>query len=107
MREQISVLISEEDVDAKIAEMGRKISEDYAGKQVHLICILKGSVFFMCELAKRITVPVSLDFMSVASYGNDTKSSGAVRIVKDLDDSLEGKDVLVVEDIIEGFFIIL
>ena len=102
MREQISVMISEEDVDAKIAEMGRKISEDYAGKQVHLICILKGSVFFMCELAKRITVPVSMDFMSVSSYGDGTTSSGIVKIAKDLDESLEGKDVIVVEDIIDS-----
>lgn len=102
MREQISVLISEEDVDAKIAEMGRKISEDYAGKQVHLICILKGSVFFMCELAKRITVPVSMDFMSVSSYGDGTASSGIVKIAKDLDESLEGKEVIVVEDIIDS-----
>lgn len=102
MREQISVLISEEDVDAKIAEMGRKISEDYAGKQVHLICILKGSVFFMCELAKRITVPVSMDFMSVSSYGDGTTSSGIVKIAKDLDESLEGKEVIVIEDIIDS-----
>ena len=102
MREQISVLISEEDVDAKIAEMGRKISEDYAGKQVHLICILKGSVFFMCELAKRITVPVSMDFMSVCSYGDGTTSSGIVKIAKDLDESLEGKEVIVIEDIIDS-----
>ena len=102
MREQISVMISEEDVDAKIAEMGRQISEDYAGKQVHLICILKGSVFFMCELAKRITVPVSMDFMSVSSYGDGTTSSGIVKIAKDLDESLEGKDVIVIEDIIDS-----
>lgn len=102
MNEKISVLISEEDVDAKIAEMGRQISEDYAGKEVHLICILKGSVFFMCELAKRITVPVSMDFMSVSSYGDGTSSSGIVKIAKDLDESLEGKDVIVVEDIIDS-----
>ena len=102
MAETIRVMISEQDVDAKIAELGKKISEDYAGRQVHLICILKGSVFFVCELAKRITVPVSLDFMSVSSYGDDTKSSGIVKIAKDLDESLEGKDVIVVEDIIDS-----
>lgn len=102
MAEKIRVMISEEDVDAKIAEMGKKISEDYAGKQVHLICILKGSVFFMCELAKRITVPVSMDFMSVSSYGDGTSSSGIVKIAKDLDETLEGKDVIVVEDIIDS-----
>ena len=70
MAETVRVLVPEEEVDKKIAELGKKISEDYAGKQVHLICILKGGVFFMCELAKRITVPVSMDFMSVSSYGD-------------------------------------
>lgn len=102
MAEKINVMISEQDVDARIEELGKQISEDYAGKQVHLICILKGSVFFMCELAKRITVPVSMDFMSVSSYGDGTSSSGIVKIVKDLDETLEGKDVLVVEDIIDS-----
>ena len=102
MAETIKVLISEEEVDAKIAELGKKISEEYAGKQVHLICILKGSVFFTCELAKRITVPVSLDFMSVSSYGDGTSSSGIVKIAKDLDETLEGKDVIVIEDIIDS-----
>ncbi len=102
MTETIRVLVSEEEVDAKIAELGKKISEDYAGKQVHLICILKGGVFFMCELAKRITVPVSMDFMCVSSYGDDTSSSGIVRIAKDLDESIQGKDVLIVEDIIDS-----
>ena len=79
-----------------------RINRDYAGKNVHLICILKGGVFFTCELAKRITVPVSMDFMSVSSYGDDTKSSGIVKIVKDLDQPLEGKNVLIVEDIIDS-----
>lgn len=102
MAETVRVLVSEEDVDARIKALGEKISKDYAGRQVHLICILKGGVFFMCELAKRISVPVSMDFMSVSSYGNDTKSSGIVRIAKDLDESIEGKDVLIVEDIIDS-----
>ncbi len=102
MAESIRVLIPEKDVAARIEEMGRQISEDYEGKQVHLICVLKGGVFFMCELAKKINVPVSLDFMSVSSYGDGTSSNGVVRIVKDLDESLEGKDVLVVEDIIDS-----
>lgn len=102
MSEKIRVLIDEQAVDQKIAELGARISKDYAGKEVHLICVLKGGVFFMCELAKRITVPVSMDFMSVSSYGNDTKSSGVVKIVKDLDEPIEGKDVLVVEDIIDS-----
>lgn len=102
MAESIRVLISEENVDKRICEIGERISKDYEGKQVHLICVLKGGAFFMCELAKRISVPVSMDFMSVSSYGADTKSSGVVKIVKDLDEPLEGKDVLIVEDIIDS-----
>ena len=102
MAEHVRVLKSEEVVDARIQEIGEQISKDYAGKQIHMICVLKGGAFFMCELAKRITVPVSLDFMSVSSYGSDTKSSGVVKIVKDLDESIQGKDVLVVEDIIDS-----
>ena len=101
MAEKISVLIAENDIDKKIREVAEKISADYAGKTVHIICILKGSVMFACELAKRITVPVTIDFMSVSSYGSGTKSTGIVRIVKDLDEPLEGKDVLIVEDIID------
>ncbi len=102
MSEKIKVMLSEEEVNERIAELGRQISEDYAGKQVHIIGILKGSVFFMCELAKRITVPLSMDFMSVSSYGDATVSSGVIRIAKDLDETLEGKDVLVIEDIIDS-----
>ncbi len=102
MGANISVLISEEDVNERINELAQKINEDYAGKTVHLICILKGSVFFTCELAKRITLPVTLDFMSVSSYGGGTESSGTVKIKKDLDESIEGKDVIVIEDIIDS-----
>ena len=102
MAEKITVLMSEETVDARIVELGKQISEDYAGKSVHLIGILKGSIFFMCELAKRITVPVTMDFMKVSSYGDGTESSGIVKIVKDLDETLEGKDVNVIEDIIDS-----
>ncbi|MGN0250738.1 MAG: hypoxanthine phosphoribosyltransferase [Oliverpabstia sp.] len=102
MSDKISVLIDEKKVDQRIEEIGKAISEAYEGKCVHMVCVLKGSVFFACELAKRITVPVTLDFMSVSSYGNDTKSSGVVKIVKDLDEPLEGKDVLIVEDIIDS-----
>lgn len=101
MSEKISVLLPEEEVRERIEAMGKQISKDYEGRQVHLICILKGGAFFMCELAKRITVPVSLDFMSVSSYGDKMSSSGVVRIAKDLDESIEGKDVLIVEDIID------
>ena len=102
MSEKIRVLLSEEEVDARIQEVADVINKDYEGKDVHMICVLKGGVFFMCELAKRITRPVTLDFMSVSSYGDDTKSSGVVKIVKDLDQPLEGKDVLIVEDIIDS-----
>ncbi|MED9904539.1 MAG: hypoxanthine phosphoribosyltransferase [Lachnospiraceae bacterium] len=102
MSEHVRVLLTEKEVDDRIQAIGDQISRDYAGKQVHLVCVLKGGSFFMCELAKRISVPVSLDFMSVSSYGSDTKSSGVVRIVKDLDDSIKDKDVLVVEDIVDS-----
>ena len=94
--------MTEEEVDRRINEVAAKISEEYEGRQIHLICILKGGVFFTCELAKRLTVPVSLDFMSVSSYGAGTESSGVVRILKDLDEPLAGKDVLIVEDIIDS-----
>ena len=102
MAESIRVLLSEKEVDERIQAIGEQISKDYQGRQVHLVCVLKGGSFFMCELAKRITVPVSLDFMSVSSYGSDTKSSGVVKIVKDLDESLKDKDVIVVEDIVDS-----
>ena len=102
MAERIRVLLSEEEVNERIRQIGEQISKDYEGRQVHLICVLKGGSFFMCELAKRITVPVSLDFMSVSSYGSGTKSSGVVKIVKDLEEPLDGKDVIVVEDIVDS-----
>ncbi|MDE7276789.1 MAG: hypoxanthine phosphoribosyltransferase [Lachnospiraceae bacterium] len=101
MAERVEVLLSEEEVNARIRQIGEQISRDYEGKELHLICILKGASFFTCELAKRITVPVSLDFMSVSSYGASSESSGVVKIVKDLDEPLEGKHVLVVEDIVD------
>jgi len=102
MGEKINVMISEADVDARIRQLGEQISKDYEGKQVHLICILKGSVYFTCELAKRISVPVTMDFMSVSSYGDGTSSSGIVKIAKDLDETIEGKNVIVIEDIIDS-----
>ena len=101
MADKISVPYTEEQVNNRIREMGEQISKDYAGKSVHLVGILKGATFFTCELAKRITVPVTIDFMSVSSYGDATESSGVVKITKDLDEPLEGKDVLVVEDIVD------
>ena len=102
MADKIRVLLTEEEVNKKISEVAAQINKDYEGKEVHLICILKGGVFFTCELAQRLTITVSLDFMSVSSYGSDTKSSGVVKIIKDLDEPLEGKNVIIVEDIIDS-----
>ena len=102
MKEQVSVMYDEAQVTARIAELGAKISEDYQGKTIHMICVLKGGVFFQCELAKRITVPVTLDFLSVSSYGSGTSSSGVVKVIKELDESIEDRDVLIVEDIIDS-----
>lgn len=101
-KHHIEVMIHEEVIDARIQELGEEISRDYAGKSVHLICILKGSVYFTCELAKRITVPVTMDFMQCSSYGAATKSSGVVKLVKDLDEAITGLNVLIIEDIIDS-----
>ncbi len=102
MKERVRTLISEEEIDRRIREVAAQISEDYRGKPIHMICILKGGAMFMCELSKRIQNDnISLDFMSVSSYGSGMTSSGIVKIVKDLDDPLEGKNVLVVEDIVD------
>ena len=102
MKEEINVLIKEDEIVARVKELAEQINRDYEGKTLHLICILKGSVFFTCELAKRITSPVEIEFMSVSSYGSGTSSSGVVRIVNDLGTSIEGKNVLVIEDIIDS-----
>ena len=102
MSEKISVLIPEEEVEKRIREVAEQINRDYEGKHIHMICVLKGGAFFMCELAKHIKSDVSLDFMSVSSYGNEKSSSGIVKIVKDLDEPVEGKDVLIVEDIVDS-----
>ena len=102
MSETIHTLIPEEEVEKRICEIAAQISKDYEGKSVHLICILKGSVMFMSELAKRITVPVTMDFMSCSSYGSGTVSKGIVKIAKDLDEPFEGRDGLSVEDIIDS-----
>lgn len=102
MKENVQIMISEEELDQRIRALGEQISRDYAGKTVHIIGVLKGACFFMCALARYITVPVTLDFMSASSYGASTRSSGVVKIVKDLDEPLEGRDVLIVEDIIDS-----
>jgi len=98
----IDVLISKEKIEERIKELGVEISKDYANKEICLICVLKGGVVFMTDLAKELTPLVSLDFMAVSSYGNETSSSGIVKIVKDLDEPIEGKDVIIVEDIIDS-----
>ena len=102
MADKIRVMYSEEEVNQRIREIGEAISKDFAGKEVHLVCVLKGGTFFLCELAKRITVDCTLDFMQVSSYGGGTSSSGIVKIVKDLDEPLKGKNVIIVEDIIDS-----
>ena len=102
MNEKITVLIDEETVDARIKEIAEQISKDYAKKEVRLICILKGSVFYTTELAKRLTIPTTMDFMKISSYGAGTVSSGKIEIKKDLDESIEGLDVIVVEDIVDS-----
>ena len=102
MTENISVMISEDEVHAKISEIAEKISKEYAGKTVHIIGVLKGSIFFMCELAQKLTIPVTMDFMSVSSYGDKTESSGVVKLIKDLDEPIAGKDVILVEDIMDS-----
>ena len=101
MAEKIRVLLSEEEVNRRITEIGEQISKEFEGEDVHLICVLRGSTFFTCELAKRITVPVTIDFMQVSSYGSQTLSSGKIKMVKELDDSIMGKNVIVIEDIID------
>lgn len=101
MNEKITVLIDEETIENRIKEIAEQISKDYEGKEVRLICILKGSIFYTAELAKRLRIPSTIDFMSVSSYGAGTVSSGQVNIKKDLDESIEGIDVIVVEDIVD------
>jgi len=102
MADKIRVMITEEELTAKIREIAEKIKKDYEGNTLQLVCILKGSVFFACDLAKMLDMDVRLDFMTVSSYGGGTESTGAVKIKKDLDHHIEGKHVLIVEDIIDS-----
>lgn len=102
MKEEITVLIEEEELVARVKELAEQINQDYEGKKLHLICILKGSVFFTCELAKYIKVPVTIDFMSVSSYGNGMSSSGSITINQDLVMGIEDREVLIVEDIVDS-----
>jgi hypoxanthine phosphoribosyltransferase len=96
------ILIDEDALAARIAELGREISEDYAGRDLLLLGVLKGAVFFMSDLMRHLSVPCEIDFMAISSYGASTDSSGVVRILKDLDINIEGRHVLVVEDIIDS-----
>lgn len=96
------VLITEEELKAKISELGQQISRDYTGKDLLLVGVLKGAVVFMADLIRQISIPVDVDFMAVSSYGSSTESSGVVKIIKDLDENIEGKHVLIVEDIIDS-----
>lgn len=102
MREEIEVMIPEEKLMKRIDELAAQINEDYKGKTLTILCILKGSIFFTCELAKRLTIPVMFDFIQVSSYGDDTKSSGKIKIMKDLDKPITDKDVLIIEDILDS-----
>ena len=104
MEHVINILISQEKLTQRIRELAEQISRDYAGKEIHLICVLKGGAYFMTELSKYITIPVTIDFMAVSSYGSKTVSSGIVKIIKDHDEPNEGKNVLVVEDIVDTGF---
>ncbi|MFR7992775.1 MAG: hypoxanthine phosphoribosyltransferase [Lachnospiraceae bacterium] len=101
MSESVSVLISEEELERKIDQIAGQINRDYAGRQLHLLCILKGSMFFTCELSKHLTMPVTIDCMAVASYGNDTARSGDIALTLDLSEPIAGKHVLVIEDIVD------
>lgn len=103
MRNDIQeVLYSEEQIKDKVKEMGERLSRDFDGRNPLVICILKGAFIFMSDLVREMTIPVEIDFMAVSSYGQSTKSSGVVKIIKDLDATVEGRDVLIVEDIIDS-----
>ena len=97
-----SILLTEEQLHRKVQELGEKISQDYAGKEPLFVGILKGSFIFMADLMRQVTIPCSVDFMAVSSYGNATKTTGAVKINKDLSQDIEGRDVVIVEDILDS-----
>lgn len=103
MRDDMAkIMLSEEELHNKVKELGEKISNDYADKNLLLVSVLKGSIIFMADLMRAITIPATVDFMSVSSYGSGMKTSGVVKIVKDLDIPLEGYDLLIVEDILDS-----
>lgn len=96
------ILVSEQDLQRRVVELGAEISADYAGRPLLLVCVLKGAVLFLSDLLRTLTVPCEVDFMAVSSYGSTTDSSGVVRIIKDLDRAIDGRDVLIVEDIVDS-----
>src|SRR5881397_3984372 len=98
---EMQVLLSREDIRSRVAEMGREIARDYAGREPHLVGVLKGACTFMTDLSREIDLPLTLDYIAVSSYGAATRTSGEVKLVKDLDQGLEGRDLLVVEDIVD------
>lgn len=100
--DRIKTMISEEQLDKRIDEIAKQINDDFKGKDIHIICILKGSIYFACDLSKKLKGNVTLDFMSVSSYSGGTVSSGRVRILKDLDEPIDGKNVIIIEDIIDS-----
>ena len=95
------ILVTKEEIDRKVKELGKKISEDYAGKEPVMVCILKGAAIFFSDLIREIDLPLTTDFMAISSYGSATKTSGVVRVLKDLDKDIVGKDVIIVEDIVD------
>jgi hypoxanthine phosphoribosyltransferase len=101
LSQELTPLLSRQDIDRRIAEIGAQITAEYAGRQVHLICILKGASLFLADLARSIDLHVSIDFMAVSSYGKGTKTTGEVRITKDLDAAIQDMDVIIVEDIVD------
>lgn len=102
MKERVTTLISEETLKARVQEIAKEITEFYNGEEVKTVCVLKGAVMFMVDLVKSLDLPVKFDFMDVSSYGNSTESSGNIKILKDLDDPIEGENLLIVEDIIDS-----
>lgn len=101
-KETVEVFIEEKKLNRRIAELAQQINNDYKGKTLHIICILKGSIFFTCELTKRLDIPVKIDFMQVSSYGDGTESSGQVKIIKDLESPVTGKHIMIIEDILDS-----
>lgn len=102
MKERVEVMLSSEQIAKRLDELGEEISKDFNGEQVELICVLKGAVMTLTEIAKRLTIPVTMSFMDVSSYGDALESSGSIKILRDLDENIEGKNVLLVEDIIDS-----